>query len=156
MWYTSAFFANSRRKCFIDSLVKGLILGLKSRAEFLSFFSPISRNLAFSLLNLSFFSWLKRFFALVAVSSIFLAAQGVEANFSWKMKAFQPLLGFQYREPFSAKIHPSPFNRKVLKTVRVQAHAGSNPALPATKETSFVYQDMRGFLFVWKIHDFVV
>ena len=116
MWYTSAFFANSRRKCIIDSLVKGLILGLKSRAKFLSFFSPISQNLVFSLLNLSFLSWLKRFFALVAVSSIFLVAQWVEANFFWKMKVFQPLLAFQNREPFSSKIHPSPFNRKVLKT----------------------------------------
>ena len=103
MWYTSAFFANSRRKCIIDSLVKGLILGLKSRAEFLSFFSPISQNLAFFFLNLSFFSWLKRFFALVAVSSIFLAAQGVEANFSWKMKAFQPLLASKTGSHFPLK-----------------------------------------------------
>ena len=36
-------------------------------------------------------------------------------------------------------------NGAVLKTVRVKAHAGSNPAPSAIKETSLVYQGKRGF-----------
>lgn len=56
--------------------------------------------------------------------------------------------GFQYSPLESERFQQKQKPTQILKTVRVQAHAGSNPALPATKETSSVYQDMRGFLFV--------
>ena len=50
----------------------------------------------------------------------------------------------------NTKIHTEGYrsghNGAVLKTVRAQAHAGSNPAPSAIKETSFVYQGKRGFL----------
>ena len=58
------------------------------------------------------------------------------------MKAFQPLLAFQNREPFSIKIHPRPFNRK---TVRVQAHAGSNPALPANQSLHILAEALTAY-----------
>ena len=44
-----------------------------------------------------------------------------------------------YPARFSVKIRQLGLGRPVLKTVRAKAHAGSNPAPSAIKETSFVY-----------------
>ena len=46
---------------------------------------------------------------------------------------------------YSNMVLSSPNKLLGLKTVRVKAHAGSNPAPSAIKETSLVYQGKRGF-----------
>ena len=55
----------------------------------------------------------------------------------------------RFRRLVSLSAYPESYrsghNGAVLKTVRRRRHRGSNPLLSAIKETSFVYQDKRGF-----------